>query len=57
MIYNLCKKLIAQYKAKGQTEKLEEMQDKLDVYFAANRLTEEQYRELTELVMTSYVSA
>ena len=50
MIYSLCKKLIAQYKAKGQTEKLEEMKDKLDVYFAANRLTEEQYRELMDSI-------
>ena len=46
MIYNLCEKLIAQYKAKGQTDKLEAMKDKLDVYFAANRLTQEQYEEL-----------
>lgn len=46
MIYNLCKKLIAQYKAKGQTDKLEDMKDKLDVYYAANRLTTAQYNEL-----------
>lgn len=46
MLYELCKNLIAQYKRKGQTEKLEAMRDKLDVYLAADRLTSDQYNEL-----------
>lgn len=43
MIYTLCKQMIA----KGQTSGL---QDKLDVYLAADRLTIAQYEELTELL-------
>ena len=33
----------------------EQAQNKLDVFFACNRLTDEQYTELTELVANSYV--
>lgn len=43
MAYALCKKLIAL----GRTEGLS---DKLDVYFAAGRLTAEEYRELMGLL-------
>ena len=33
----------------GNYEK-EDMQNKLDIFFAVNRITEEQYLELTELI-------
>ena len=32
----------------------DEAQNKLDVFYAVNRLTDEQYTELTELVQTTY---
>lgn len=32
----------------------EEAQDKIDVFYAVNRLTDDQYVELTELVVASY---
>lgn len=35
----------------------EEAQNKTDVFYATNRLTDEQYVELTELVKTSYGTA
>lgn len=52
-MYNAMKQLISRnfYKT------AEEAQNKLDVFYACNRLSDEQYTELTELVMTSYVSA
>lgn len=31
-----------------------EVQNKLDVFYAVNRLTDEQYTELTDLVTTTY---
>jgi hypothetical protein len=43
MTYKLCKKLIEL----GRTEGLA---DKIDVYYAAGRLTTEQYRELMDLL-------
>ena len=43
MLYRTCKRLIA----RGQTDGLAE---KLDIFFAANRLTEAEYKELTELL-------
>lgn len=43
MAYTLCKRLIAL----GRTEGLA---DKIDVYYAANRLTTEQYRELIAML-------
>lgn len=46
MIYNLCLTLIAKYKKAKDTAKLADLADKIDVYYAANRLTEEQYRDL-----------
>lgn len=45
MIYRLLKRMITT----GNYEK-EDMQNKLDVFFAVNRITEEQYLELTELI-------
>ena len=50
MIYNLCVTLINRYKKNGQLDKLEEMKDKIDVYFAANRITEAQYNELMAMI-------
>ena len=50
MTYNLCVKLIQQYKAKGQTEKLADLANKIDVYYAAGRLTDEQYETLQEML-------
>ena len=52
-MYNAMKRLISRnfYKT------AEEAQNKLDVFYACNRLSDEQYTELTELVVTSYVSA
>ena len=35
----------------------EEAQNKIDVFFATNRLTDERYVELTELVVASYNTA
>ena len=45
MIYTLLKRMIVT----GNYEK-DDMQNKLDVFFAVNRITEEQYLELTELI-------
>ena len=45
MIYQLLKRMITT----GNYEK-EDMQNKLDIFFAVNRITEEQYLELTELI-------
>ena len=52
-MYSAMKRLISRnfYKT------AEEAQNKLDVFYACNRLSDEQYTELTELVMMSYVSA
>lgn len=46
MTYNLCLALIAKYKKAKATAKLEDLKEKIDVYYAADRLTEEQYRDL-----------
>lgn len=45
MIYNLLKNLIEA----GKYEK-EDMQNKLDVFFAFDRITLEQYQELMEMI-------
>ena len=45
MIYPLLKRMIVT----GNYQK-DDMQNKLDVFFAVNRITEEQYLELTELI-------
>ena len=52
-MYSAMKRLIARkfYKT------ADEAQNKLDVFYAVNRLSDEQYTELTELIMTSYVSS
>ena len=43
MTYYLCKKLI-------QAKKIDGMQDKLDVFLLNDRLTDEQYTELTGML-------
>ena len=43
MLYRTCKRLIE----RGQTAGLA---DKLDIFFAAGRITEAEYKELTELL-------
>ena len=50
-MYSAMKRLISRnfYKT------AEEAQNKLDVFYACNRLSDEQYTELTELVVASYV--
>ena len=50
MIYTLLKRMITT----GNYEK-DDMQNKLDVFFAVNRITEEQYLELTELINSKQV--
>ena len=50
MIYTLLKRMIVA----GNYEK-DDMQNKLDVFFAVNRITEEQYLELTELINSKQV--
>ena len=45
MIYTLLKRMITT----GNYEK-DDMQNKLDIFFAVNRITEEQYLEVTELI-------
>lgn len=49
-MYNAMKRLIARkfYKT------ADEAQNKLDVFYAVNRLSDEQYTELTRLVVESY---
>ena len=43
MTYQLCKKLIESGKTFG-------LKNKLDVFLLANRITEEEYTELTEML-------
>lgn len=43
MLYKLLKRMIE----KGDTDNLS---DKIDVFYAAGKLTDEQYKELTELL-------
>ena len=49
-MYNSMKRLISRKFYKTANE----AQNKLDVFYAVNRLTDEQYTELTELVQTTY---
>lgn len=49
-MYNSMKRLITRKFYKNA----DEAQNKLDVFYAVNRLTDEQYTELTELVQTTY---
>lgn len=46
MIYKLCKNIIN----KSNYTSYDEMMNKLDVFYLGNRLTEEQYKELVELL-------
>ena len=50
MIYALLKRMITT----GNYEK-DDMQNKLNIFFAVNRITEEQYLELTELINSKYL--
>lgn len=51
MAYNLMKRIITNAKKDGTLdEKRAAIMDKLDAFLAADRLTTEQYRELTELI-------
>lgn len=50
LLFNLCKRLAAKYKASGDTEKLEDLKVKIDVYYANDRLTKAQYQALAELL-------
>lgn len=43
-MYTILKKMIT-----NNTETKERLQNKIDMFFAKNRITEEQYAELTEL--------
>lgn len=52
-MYLAMKKLIS----KHYYETAEEAQNKIDVFFACNRLTDEQYAELTALVVEIYGDA
>lgn len=52
-MYNAMKRLIS----RKFYNTADEAQNKIDVFYACNRLSDVQYTELTELVMTSYVSA
>lgn len=49
-MYNVMKRLIE----KKFYETAEEAQNKLDVFYACNRLTDEQYTELTTLIEEAY---
>lgn len=49
-MFNVMQKLIE----KKFYPTVEEAQDKIDVFYAVNRLTDDQYVELTELVLASY---
>lgn len=46
MIYNLCVTLIDKYKKIKAEDKLQDLAEKIDVYYAADRLTTEQYNDL-----------
>ena len=52
MIYQLLKRMIVT----GNYEK-DDMQNKLDVFFTVNRITEEQYLELTNLINSKQAEA
>lgn len=49
-MYNVMKRLIE----KKFYQTAEEAQNKLDVFYACNRLTDEQYTELTTLIEETY---
>lgn len=45
MTYNYCKKIIA-----GGKYNKDDMKDKLDIFLLANRITDEQYKELVAMM-------
>lgn len=45
MTYNYCKKIIT-----GGNYNRADMSDKLDVFLLANRITDEQYKELVDMI-------
>lgn len=53
--YQLCLRLINAAKKKGILNKdwLDDMKKKIDVFYAADRLTESQYKELIEKITIS----
>lgn len=51
-MYKMMKKLVEKKFYKGA----DEAQNKLDVFFACNRLTDDEYSELTMLVETTYTA-
>lgn len=51
MTYSLCKKLIV----KGNYDK-DDMLNKLDVFLLANRITEDEYKELTEMINSKEIT-
>lgn len=48
--FNLCKKLIQKYKQAHDAEGLADIAEKIDVYYAANRLTEQEYNQLQAML-------
>jgi len=50
MIYNLCVTLINKYKKAKAEDKLADLANKIDVYYAADRLTTEQYNNLIAMI-------
>ena len=52
MIYTLLKRMIT-----TNNYQKDDMQNKLDIFFAVNRITEEQYLELTELINSKQAEA
>jgi hypothetical protein len=56
MTYIYCKKVITNTNFASQEQK-DEMQIKLDVFLLNNRITQEQYTELTSLLATKEIVA
>lgn len=50
MLYRTCKRMIERGNLEGMSTKLEGMSTKLDVFYAASKLTDDKYKELTELL-------
>lgn len=48
-LFETCATQILKYKKRKQTAKLEDMKKKLNTYYRAGRITEEQYAELMEM--------
>lgn len=56
MTYIYCKKVITNTVYTGQQQK-DEMQEKLDVFLLNNRITQDQYTELTEQLAAKEIVA